>query len=191
MSSDAISVVWPAQLPPLQKLLLIGLADNSGPDTAPPLLAGVLRLAKWCGLTELEVVQIADELQRAGWLDDDYAVVLPEYAPAPPQPVAYTKRVLPDQLRQEVFERDGHRCRHCGTRERLSVDHIVAEVLGGSDDMENLQTLCRPCNSRKGTRDHVPPPSPAREQLPPGKGGVRLAPEFAALLDRAERELFE
>ena len=54
--------------------------------------------------------------------------------------------------RAAVYERDGHRCRSCGAAEGLTIDHIVPRSRGGLNGMENLQTLCRPCNSRKGAR---------------------------------------
>lgn len=46
---------------------------------------------------------------------------------------------------------DGKRCKHCGFRnfKNLSVDHIVPRIFGGTDDLENLQILCRPCHNRK------------------------------------------
>jgi hypothetical protein len=71
---------------------------------------------------------------------------------ARPEALAYRKRRLDAALRKQVLERDAYRCQECGTHLDLSVDHIVPEVLGGSDDLENLQTLCGPCNSRKGAR---------------------------------------
>lgn len=55
-------------------------------------------------------------------------------------------------VRRLVFERDGYRCVTCGTSDDLTLDHIVPWSLGGSDTPDNLQTLCRVCNSRKGTR---------------------------------------
>lgn len=55
-------------------------------------------------------------------------------------------------VRREVYDRDGRKCKHCGTNERLSIDHIIARINGGTDDPSNLQTLCMPCNRRKGTR---------------------------------------
>lgn len=62
------------------------------------------------------------------------------------------RRWIRPSLRAAVYQRDGHACLHCGTRESLSLDHIYPYSLGGEDTLENLQTLCRPCNSRKGAR---------------------------------------
>lgn len=59
---------------------------------------------------------------------------------------------LRGRLRPIVFRRDGYRCLECGRTDDLSVDHIAPLSLGGSNDLSNLQTLCRPCNSRKGAR---------------------------------------
>jgi len=60
------------------------------------------------------------------------------------------KQPIPPDLRWEVWERDNFTCRHCGVRRHLSVDHIIAESKGGPMTLDNLQTLCRSCNSRKG-----------------------------------------
>lgn len=54
--------------------------------------------------------------------------------------------------RVAVYARDNGRCRRCGTTESLSVDHIVAWSKGGAHDLENFQTLCLPCNIRKGNK---------------------------------------
>jgi HNH endonuclease len=51
-----------------------------------------------------------------------------------------------------VWDRDGWECVHCGSHRDLTVDHVIPVVLGGTDDMDNLRTLCRPCNSSKGAR---------------------------------------
>ena len=55
-------------------------------------------------------------------------------------------------LRLEVFSRDRKRCRHCGTSRDLTIDHIVPVRFGGDSSVDNLQTLCRSCNSRKGSK---------------------------------------
>lgn len=63
----------------------------------------------------------------------------------------YRKNPVPQAIRWEVFKRDGFRC-SCGSQSDLTVDHISPEILGGAATLENLKTLCRPCNSRKGVR---------------------------------------
>jgi 5-methylcytosine-specific restriction endonuclease McrA len=62
------------------------------------------------------------------------------------------RRRMPRYKSAAVFARDGHTCVHCGTSEQLTVDHVWPHSRGGSDDMENLQTLCHSCNSKKGAR---------------------------------------
>ena len=53
------------------------------------------------------------------------------------------------------MRRDDFKCRICGTSPAvkpgtlLVVDHIVPWSNGGETVMENLQTLCEPCNGGK------------------------------------------
>lgn len=54
--------------------------------------------------------------------------------------------------RERIYERDGHMCVTCGATDDLTLDHIHPRALAGDDSDENLRTLCRPCNSRKGAR---------------------------------------
>lgn len=62
------------------------------------------------------------------------------------------KRTIAMGRRMQIYERDGFRCCICGEMRQLTVDHILAESRGGGDEEENLRTLCRICNSRKGAR---------------------------------------
>lgn len=62
------------------------------------------------------------------------------------------RRRMPVATAQKVFANDNYTCCSCGSLEQLTVDHIVPVSKGGGDEMGNLQTLCRPCNSRKGAR---------------------------------------
>lgn len=67
-----------------------------------------------------------------------------------PGPPPVRKKVLGPGLKRSVFERDAYRCLRCGTHIDLTVDHIVAESKGGTHTIDNLQTLCAPCNRAKG-----------------------------------------
>lgn len=56
------------------------------------------------------------------------------------------------RLRYEILRRDNHTCRYCGRRSpevKLTVDHVVPETLGGSDDPSNLVAACEDCNGGK------------------------------------------
>jgi phage replication O-like protein O len=63
-----------------------------------------------------------------------------------------SKKTIPKNLRWEVLERDNFTCLNCGSRKRLTIDHILAESMGGKMEISNLQTLCKTCNSQKGTK---------------------------------------
>jgi hypothetical protein len=56
------------------------------------------------------------------------------------------------RLRYEIFRRDNHTCRYCGAKApevKITVDHVLPVVLGGTDTPENLVTACSDCNSGK------------------------------------------
>ncbi|WP_406310700.1 HNH endonuclease [Streptomyces sp. NBC_00623] len=53
------------------------------------------------------------------------------------------------------LRRDGFRCLACGSEDDLTVDHIQHQSAGGRHGIENLRTLCRSCNSRRGS-GHLP-----------------------------------
>src|SRR5262249_20422003 len=82
---------------------------------------------------------------------------------------SYGRRVIRSArwpaLRLQAKRRDGFRCVQCGARGRLEVDHIepVRTHPELAFALENLQTLCAACHSRK-TRIEVghAPLDPAR-----------------------------
>ncbi len=62
---------------------------------------------------------------------------------------------LNKSIRHEVFKRDNYRCVECGATNNetiLHVDHILPVSQGGSDELDNLQTLCEECNLCKFNR---------------------------------------
>jgi len=62
------------------------------------------------------------------------------------------RRKISSKVRIQVMERDRYRCVSCGSWENLGLDHIHPLSKGGSDEPDNLQTMCQSCNSTKGTR---------------------------------------
>ncbi len=55
--------------------------------------------------------------------------------------------------RRLVMAASGGRCSYCGSPDELEVDHVVSVRLGGNSEPDNLQVLCKSCNSRKNWRD--------------------------------------
>lgn len=71
------------------------------------------------------------------------------YLEQPPRSPSPTTPIIPKALRWEVWERDNFTCKYCSSRRDLTIDHITPVALGGQTVKENLQTLCRKCNSQK------------------------------------------
>ena len=65
------------------------------------------------------------------------------------------RKSLSKKTRFDVFKRDGFVCQYCGDhppKAVLHVDHIIAVVEGGENDVDNLVTSCEACNLGKGAR---------------------------------------
>jgi hypothetical protein len=58
------------------------------------------------------------------------------------------RATIAPRLRRRVLERDGYRCRMagCGSTRHLCIHHRVPLAFGGTDDVENLVTLCERCH---------------------------------------------
>lgn len=89
------------------------------------------------------VNRLIKELTGTGSADLSSGVSNPEPVPEPE----------PDEeVKRQVKQRDGRRCLCCGASRPLQVDHIKPRYLGGTNDSDNLQTLCRSCNQDKGIK---------------------------------------
>lgn len=65
------------------------------------------------------------------------------------------RETIPLKLRFKILKRDNYTCVKCGQSPaknnavELEIDHITPVSKGGTNDIENLQTLCRNCNQGK------------------------------------------
>ena len=100
-------------------------------------------LAKAWALTTVVILWVADRLI------DLMLLVQVGQRRYPP-----TKRIAwPKGLKEQLMRRQRRICAYCGRRftsHFLEIDHMTPVALGGSNEISNLQVLCRPCNGRKG-----------------------------------------
>jgi hypothetical protein len=61
-------------------------------------------------------------------------------------------RYISREIRQRVWQRYGGRCAECGSDQYLEFDHIIPVAKGGSNSEENVELLCRRCNSKKSDK---------------------------------------
>ncbi len=61
------------------------------------------------------------------------------------------QRTIEEQLKCQVFRRDGFRCRYCGREDvPLTVDHLILWEDGGPTIEPHLLAACRKCNKARG-----------------------------------------
>ncbi|MDC1393017.1 HNH endonuclease [Flavobacteriaceae bacterium] len=58
-------------------------------------------------------------------------------------------RVISQNVKNKVWNRDKGRCRECKSNENLEFDHIIPYSKGGANTYRNIQLLCESCNRKK------------------------------------------
>tara|TARA_Y100000310_G_scaffold286856_1_gene311364 strand:- start:411 stop:785 length:375 start_codon:yes stop_codon:yes gene_type:complete len=59
-----------------------------------------------------------------------------------------------NQIMKRLIRRDGAACKACGSKNDLTIDHIDPTSFGGAIlDPENMQLLCKWCNSEKSREE--------------------------------------
>ena len=65
-----------------------------------------------------------------------------------------SRRSISKETKVRIFARDNYCCKYCGRSRddgvKLTVDHILPISKGGTDDLDNLWSLCQECNEGKG-----------------------------------------
>lgn len=70
--------------------------------------------------------------------------------------VKKTRRILTGSYSQEEWKelctRYGNVCLCCKKTKILTADHVIPVSKGGTNTIDNIQPLCRQCNSKKGIK---------------------------------------
>ena len=48
-----------------------------------------------------------------------------------------------------VYKRDDHECQYCGSKQNLTIDHVIPKSKGGKDTWDNVVAACATCNVKK------------------------------------------
>jgi 5-methylcytosine-specific restriction endonuclease McrA len=72
-----------------------------------------------------------------------------DWKPEIREPVILRKPISKQQ-REETLKKYGRKCVICGSTENLQIDHIIPVISNGTNDADNLQVLCKACNTSKG-----------------------------------------
>ena len=54
---------------------------------------------------------------------------------------------------KEIKEKWENKCSYCGSKENLTLDHIIPRSKGGADHLTNVLCACEPCNKSKAHFD--------------------------------------
>lgn len=84
--------------------------------------------------------------------DPHYKEKASEIPPPPGQSNLIEAVGITRETRARILERDGYKCRACGSEQYLSIDHVVPASRGGGSEDANLQVLCLKCNGEKGNK---------------------------------------
>lgn len=158
MGLSVLARVWDLHLPPALKITIIKLADSAPCDG--PFTIDLDSLAAFTGLGTIRAAEAVENLRERGLLTKRAThvysfptwLVFPDGVPETEPRRRDRGSGISPHKRWKVYSRDNFRCRHCGSEENLTIDHIKPRSLGGSHSEENLQTLCGPCNGKKGAR---------------------------------------
>lgn len=96
--------------------------------------------------TVAEMKEIYQELENIG-----FETTIQKYN------IKNQRRLMTNELRQKIKERDNYTCQICGKympdEVGLHIDHIIAVKNGGKTVESNLQVLCDKCNLHKGASE--------------------------------------
>jgi hypothetical protein len=137
-----------------------------------PIQAAKEKAREQIGALSVTLAQL-DEMNGIvdGFVVDRMRYHAPQLTAARPQPPTLpveTRRKTYGELRAERIRTNGgsftkqewndllakynYRCVRCGNKRHISADHVIPVSLGGSSNIDNIQPLCRRCNSSKGAR---------------------------------------
>jgi hypothetical protein len=130
---------------PSQKLLCVVCKESIfNPESGHPVFIKKEYLCDACSLEEMKFYAFNSE---SILLSIIFSVLEMKYP-------RRTRRSIQGELKKSVLLKYKFQCAECGEKDgrKLSIDHIKPYSKGGREILDNLQVLCRSCNSKKGAK---------------------------------------
>ncbi len=97
---------------------------------------------------DLILWQYAKLIARSAGFDKNYRFIMNRFKQLQNGKINWS-----GSIREYIKERErSGECIYCGSRDDLSVDHLIPRNRGGPDIGDNAITACKSCNSSKGDR---------------------------------------
>jgi 5-methylcytosine-specific restriction endonuclease McrA len=115
-------------------------------DYTPVNVTNITRAIKLIIKEKAEILKEGDETLRSEKISFKAPLVirLLNYVKIKLFKVVLTKR--------NILVRDGFKCVYCGSKDKLTLDHLIPKSKGGRNDWNNLVTCCDTCNKKKGDK---------------------------------------
>jgi len=58
-----------------------------------------------------------------------------------------------------IWKKSNGACSHCGKKvsfQQQTIDHVIPQAFGGTNDQRNLMPLCRSCNKSRASGEIIP-----------------------------------
>jgi hypothetical protein len=123
-------------------------------------LKDVFKLAFW-PKWKISQKEALKRLTEAGWwIDQGDHYCIPEtgmykYSRACGTPLQRKRSQFRGMYRKAfnyLLSNFTYECAYCGSTQQIEVDHIKPLSKGGTNDLDNLQFLCKKCNTKKGAK---------------------------------------
>ena len=113
-------------------------------DYTPLTLADFKRAYRLVYKNKAEILVSKGKINAGLILDKPSVIRLVKYVYFPYKKVSLSK--------YNIYRRDEYRCLYCGSKNSLTLDHVIPKSRGGPNTWNNLATCCIKCNALKGDR---------------------------------------
>ena len=124
----------------MKEVMILVLNADYTPLTITPLKRAFRLVYKG----KAEIVVSKGEINASKSFDRPSVIRLTKYVYFP-----YKKVTL---SRFNIYRRDEYKCLYCGSKDTLTLDHVIPKSKGGPNSWTNLATCCMRCNVVKGDR---------------------------------------